>query len=57
MGGEEFEGGDTAEVSPMIAVWGPRQASVVVAQVFTDEEAGAVGKNEVVLLGEAFLGG
>lgn len=57
VGGEDLEGGDPAKVAPVVAVGGPDEGGVVVAQVFAGQEAGTVGEDDVVLLCEAFLGG
>jgi len=54
VGGEEFEGGDAAEVAPVVTVGGGAEGGVVVEDVFAGEEAGAVGEGEVVF-GEAVL--
>lgn len=40
----------------MIAVRTPDQGSVVAAQMFSGEQAGAVGEDDIIL-GEALLGG
>lgn len=56
MGGEDFEGGDAAEAPPVVAVGGPGEGGVVVAQVFSGEEARAVGEDDVVF-GETFFSG
>lgn len=39
------------QVSPMVSVWGPRQAGAVVAQVFAEEDTRAVGESDVVFAG------
>lgn len=54
VGGEDVEGGDAAEVTPVLAIGGGPQGCVVVEDVFSGEEAGAVGEDDVVF-GEAFL--
>ena len=55
-GGENLEGGDSPEVSPVVSVVSPGHAGVVVADVLSGQELGAVGENDVVL-GQAFFGG
>lgn len=54
--GEDLQGHDPPQVPPVVPVRRPNQARVVVADVLAEEEAGAVGEDDVVL-GEAFLGG
>lgn len=52
--GEEFEGGDAAQVAPVVAVGGGSKGGVIVEDVFAGEEAGPVGEGDVVF-GEAVL--
>ena len=56
MGGEDLDSGDAAEVAVVVAVGCPHHNGVVVAEVFSHEQAGPVGEDDVVF-GEAFLGG
>lgn len=56
VGGEELEGGDAAEVSPVVTIGGPGEAGVVVGHDSPRHQARAVGEDDVVF-GEAFLGG
>ena len=53
-GGEDFEGRDSPEVPPVIAIVGPDEAGVVVAYVFPGDKLRAVGKNDIVF-GQTFL--
>lgn len=48
MGGQEFKGGDAAEVSPVMAIRGPRKVGVVVTKVFSDEKARAVCEYDII---------
>lgn len=57
MGREDFNGGDSAEVAPVVAVWRPREGGVVVAKVLSGEESRAVGEYDVILVSETFFGG
>lgn len=51
-----MEGGNAPLVTPVGSIGGPKEGGVVAAEVFSDGEAGAGGKSDVVL-GEAFLCG
>lgn len=55
-GGEEFRGGDAAEVAPVRAVRSGDECGEVVGEAFAAGETGAVGEGEVVF-GEALFGG
>lgn len=49
---EDLDGGDAAEVSPVVAVRGEGDVGVVIAEMLAGEEARAVGQDDVVF-GEA----
>lgn len=52
--GENFPGSDPADVPPVVAVGCPNYRGVVVAEVFSGEQARAVGEHDIVLC-EAFF--
>ena len=54
-GGEDLDGGNTANITPVVAVRGERNGGVVVGYVFVGKELGSVRKN-YIKLGEEFLG-
>ncbi|GER36271.1 v-type ATP synthase beta chain [Striga asiatica] len=54
--GEDLDRGNPAQVPPVVAVGGPDERGVVVAEVFAGEQAGTVGEDDIVS-GEAVLGG
>lgn len=56
-GGEDLEGGDAAKVAPVGAVGRPYKSGVVVAEVLSGEESGAVEEGGVVLSEAGFGGG
>lgn len=53
-GGEELDGGDTADITPVRAVGGGGECGVVVGERLGGGEPGAVGEGDIVL-GEAFF--
>lgn len=55
-GREDLQGGDTAEIQPVITVRSPREARVIVPEVLPAEKPRSVGKHDVVL-GKALIGG
>ena len=54
MVGEDVDGGDAAEVAPVVTVGGGTQSGIVVEDVLSGEELRPVGQYDVVL-GEALL--
>lgn len=55
VGGQDFNGGDSAEAAPVVPIRGPHEIRVVVPEALGYEETGAVGEHDVVL-GQAFFG-
>lgn len=52
--GEHLGGGDAAQVAPVVAVGGPHEGGVAVAEVLARKQPRAVGEDDVVSC-EAFL--